>query len=236
MPNNFTITFPYYRQPEMLKYQLEIWKQYPPNIEVVLVDDGSPYGDRAEEVINKYSKPTNIKFSLYRILVDLPWNDKGARNLGHKYANNEWVLSTDIDHIVTNKAIDQICRLHLDPNKLYHFPQRKLRFTNKPHHPHAESMLVNNNLYWRLGGWDEYYSGVYCGLPTVNFKKAESLPLNDVCLELVCKEDISDAKCPLDRNKGMNENSLKKNLINQWKKEHNINKTLNFRLPWVKVI
>ena len=37
----FTIGYTYYNEPELLRQQLNLWKHYPHQVEIILVDDGS---------------------------------------------------------------------------------------------------------------------------------------------------------------------------------------------------
>jgi len=167
--NSITLILPYYRAPRMLREQLDVAARYPAELQVIVVDDGSPEpaadvwqpGDRAQ---------------LYRICEDIPWNRGGARNLGVSVAQTEWVLNVDIDHVLPWQCADALIYAPLNPRKWYRFPRwrngradstrRKdplpetARFG--PIRPHIDSHLMTRERF--LGSpYDERYSGCLGG-------------------------------------------------------------------------
>src|SRR5262245_60776675 len=96
------LVYPYYENPTMLKEQLSVWAEWPRDlakkVKIILVDDGSQKNP-AKPIIEKMLHPIPT-LELYRVLINIPWNQNGAHNLGFFAAEDGWCLSTDIDHIV----------------------------------------------------------------------------------------------------------------------------------------
>lgn len=164
---SFTLILPFYRNSQMLARQAEEWKGYPKEVQVVVVDDGSP-----EPALDKLH---GTRAEVYRITVDIPWNRNGARNLGAYVAITGWILQTDIDHIlpVTSARwlVENLTKLKKDHwYKFSRFRVGQADDTRKKDtidprvnfgeiKPHIDSYLVTRDLYWRAGGYDEDFSG-----------------------------------------------------------------------------
>jgi hypothetical protein len=157
----------YYMNPQMLAHQYAVWANYAAelrdNMEIVIVDDGSPRG-AAIEVARPQHLPV---LRLYRVTRDRPWNQHGARNLGAKEARGEWLLLTDMDHVVPADSMTSLTARLDQPNAIYTF----LRL-DAPHltpalrpdgslKPHGNTFAMTRDLYWRIGGYDERYCGLY---------------------------------------------------------------------------
>lgn len=75
-----TIVMAYYENGGMLDRHIEEWKNYPDalkdQIKAVIVDDGSSKDSALPHV-----QDVGFPIELYRINVDIPWNQNGARNL-----------------------------------------------------------------------------------------------------------------------------------------------------------
>jgi glycosyltransferase involved in cell wall biosynthesis len=147
-------------------------------MELVLVDDGSnpPFS------VDDYDLP-NLR--IIRHDLDANWTQPAARNLGVKSAHGEWVLTTDIDHIVTKELIDVVVNTngdvvrfarHLaildeDGNfsqdreilKLYGVLPNLLKRRKLKVSPHCNSCAIKRDLFLRIGGVSEEKvgSGVY---------------------------------------------------------------------------
>ena len=92
-----SIVIPVLNSHEIVRRQSLYYKKMrlPKDVELILVDDGSspPLESSVAKVIT-----TND----YR-----SWTQPKARNIGASEAKGEFILFTDIDHIVTREAIDQ---------------------------------------------------------------------------------------------------------------------------------
>jgi hypothetical protein len=155
-----TLVLPYYDNPTMLREQQRAWAQLPASIRaalhVVLVDDGSPTWPAAPHV----SAPTVASLRLYRTGVDVRWNWLFCRNLGVHVATTDWVLLTDIDHVVPESTWEILMTEDLDPHVVYRFGRVDApRLT--PYKPHPNSWFLTRDLFDRIGGYDERFSGFY---------------------------------------------------------------------------
>jgi hypothetical protein len=45
-----------------------------------------------------------VPLQIYRIMVDVRWNQDAARNIGAAHAENNWLVLTDIDHMVPEET------------------------------------------------------------------------------------------------------------------------------------
>lgn len=175
MPS-LTLIVPYYRNVQMLKHQLCTWANYPEQIEIVLVDDGSP--EPALPIVNKYANGgVRDRLRVYRITKDIPWNRGGARNLGSKQAETPWIMHIDIDHVLPPECAPDLVKFAPNPRHWYRFNRfrrgtadetRKKdaidpKVTYGPIKPHCDSYLCTQKMYWDVGGYDEDYSGCLGG-------------------------------------------------------------------------
>ena len=199
MNNRITITMPYYDAPLMLKEHLENWCTYPANladkISVVLVDDGSQKYPAAE-VLKSEQLPV-IPIHLYRVLENIPWNHGGARNLGMHNVPDGWVLSTDIDHILTAPNFERLLSKQLDSSKSYRLGRMRQNLKGKLESmkPHRESFLMTKSMFWGIGGFDEDFNGYWNGVfyPFLRNVRlvCSVIELNDVTL--LFRDDCTDA-------------------------------------------
>ena len=147
----------YYENPRMLERQLSNFRDYEPQVRdhvtLILVDDGSP---RAPARIE--SCP--VKHKLYRHLVDVRWNQHACRNLGVSQAETEWVVMTDIDHLVPRETAQALVYDKHDAERAYRF-SRVLAPGLIRHKPHANSWFMARSLFDRCGGYDERFAGIY---------------------------------------------------------------------------
>lgn len=175
-----TMIVPYYRQPNMLRKQLETWQRYTAEVSAafnfVIVDDCSP--EPAEDVFGDAWQPHGV--SLYRIDQDVPWNRGMARNLGTHVAETDWILHVDTDHVLgADEAAKLVANgMHCVPKSTWcrfrRFRMGRADETRKKDkippdaaygeiHPHIDSYLCTKEMYWRAGGYNEDFSGVLGG-------------------------------------------------------------------------
>ena len=198
MIDHLTITMPYYEAPEMLKTHLENWCSYPDDladkVDIVLIDDGSPKYPAAE--VLKASKLPRSPIKLFRVLENIPWNHGGARNLGMHCVSEGWVLSTDIDHVLTVDNLERLMSLPLDPFKSYR-PGRVQENENGTEciKPHRETFIMTREMFWKIGGFDEDFNGYWNGVFYPFLKNVRRIcsviALNEV--NLLWKCDFKDA-------------------------------------------
>jgi hypothetical protein len=195
----------------MLRKQLEAILEYPITFNVVIVDDCSP--EPAEEIVDW----RDGLVSLYRIDDDIPWNREGARNLGAHVAETDWIIQTDIDHVLPADCVDQLLDYllaveFLGENHWYRFPRFRVGKADEtrmkdaiprsqeygPIKPHIDSYLCTRDMYWRAGGYNEDYSGCLGGggqfLKMMKLIGGEPVLLpDDIYLEVHTRHSVSDA-------------------------------------------
>ena len=170
-----TLILPYYRNPHMLQRQLQEWSGYPRNLRVVIVDDGSP--EPALPIVRRFlgdsvAEPRD-NLELYRILVDIPWNRGGARNLGAHVCHTAWFIQADIDHVLPLETFPALLKAPLLRKRAYRFPRFRVGAADAtrkkdaidptakfgPIRPHVDSYLIHRHLWDKVGGYDERFSG-----------------------------------------------------------------------------
>jgi glycosyltransferase involved in cell wall biosynthesis len=159
-PKSVTLIVPYYENPLTLAWQMLGWNTFPEELrrrlQVIIVDDGSPEHP-AENVMQELD--VDFKRRLFRIKTDVRWNWLAARNIGAHHAETEWILLTDIDHVVTPECFDAVVYgVHLQ-HLIYRFSRRE--HTGEAIHPHPNSWLMTRRMFWKVGGYDEALSGYY---------------------------------------------------------------------------
>lgn len=217
-----SVIVPYYRNAEMLKIHLRTWNRYPPDVRkqmrLIVVDDGSP--EPASRIIGDYNEREEIpnNMELYRIHPDIPWNRGGARNLGATVTKDEWLLHMDIDHVMPVAAAEALAHIAPDLGTWTKPDERWFRFeryrygradeTRKKDaidpestfgkiKPHIDSYLCRRELYWKVGGYDEDYSGCLGGgSPFLSqLERAAPVQLIDapICLHVYTRSTCPDA-------------------------------------------
>lgn len=164
-----TIVMPYFENPGMLRLQYGNWLAWPGKyrnrLKVIIVDDGSPE-DPASNVPRPYGLP---ELEIYRVLEDRPWRQNGAKNIGAHVAPDGWLLLTDMDHMVAPETASALFKAidkgQLDEGTAYMLDRIEAD-TGKPTlgrdgnpKPHPNSFLMTREMYWRIGGYDEEFTG-----------------------------------------------------------------------------
>lgn len=164
-----TVVLPYYENAGMLAAQYAHFRQLPDDVRqvvnLIVVDDGSPKapafapGDvkTNPEALAELEIET---FQLYRVDVDVRWNWLTCRNIGVEKSTTQWVLLTDIDHVVPEKTFRRITEQKLDPTNAYRFSRVDAPDLT-PYKPHPNSWLMTTTLFDKIGGYDERFSGFY---------------------------------------------------------------------------
>jgi hypothetical protein len=178
-----TLVVPYYSQPEMLALQEDVWRQYPSDVSVIVVDDCSP--------VPAKSTVAQVR----RITERIPWNVAGAQNLGALCAKTEWLAHIEIDHTLPVPDMLKLLAMDLRKDTVYYFN----RINEGMSYGH---FVCNRQLYWEIGGMDEDFSGHY-GMFEFQFKsvapRTEVLPL-----WLVCHNEKEFSYVKLERDPGRN--------------------------------
>lgn len=155
--NPTSLVLAYYENAGQLRRQYALLRSMPldirSNLQVVIVDDGSPDNPAFAEDIG-------MPLEVYRIGMDIRWNQDAARNIGAKHAANEWLLLTDIDHEVPEKTWRGVIFCELTKTWVYRF-SRVSAPDMEPYKPHPNSWFMTKATYERAGGYDERFAGWY---------------------------------------------------------------------------
>jgi len=162
------LVYPYYMNGETLVEYQKRWLTFPADIldklRFIIVDDGSPKKPAASFVLDGQDL---LNLDIYRIDIDKPWNNEGAQNLGSLFCVNEWIFSTDMDHFLPLESISKI--FSLKPRRIEYFMFKRLKvrpgWNNlselEPDSFLKNSLLMHWSLYWKVGGRNEDFSGLY---------------------------------------------------------------------------
>ena len=235
-----SLIVPYYNNPRMLAHQYRTWAKYAEELraqlEFIVVDDGSK-----QEAVD-VERPEGINLKLYRIHKDVPWHWCGAKNLGAHEAEGKWLFLTDIDHVVPSKTWRELLKIE-DESFIYTLGrvntqgERVLNKDKQPK-PHPNTFFMTKEMYWKVGGYDESYAGLY-GTDGIYRKRAFSIApekhLPNTCIVLYKRSDIPDADSDLPRKEGRD--PMARSRVTQKKQrmgEANVVKTLQFE--WTRIL
>jgi len=232
--SKLTYVITYYNQP-FIEKQLELWSSYPSDVlsqlEFVMVDDGSKTRPLAP-IVRPYKNKLSIK--LFVITKDIYWNIPGAINLGMCMTNTPWAFHADVDNWVAAESMSEIMdAIENEENELYdfvvHIGERVANNTS--------SFLLTRDLFWKIGGYDEDFSGQY-GHDDIYFKYEcefrghKSVPLHDIKINMIYEGRVVELDNPEDKE------SEPSRLMLQDKKEpykpHRPKRILRF--PWKQII
>lgn len=243
----FTICLPFYRNAGMLREYCRRLRDWPDGLkamaELIVVDDGSMILQENEKQLPGIARPARhemigMPFRLYRMNVNVRWNQDACRNLAVHEAKTEWVLLTDMDHIVPEQTARLLVEAELSPKMVYVFTRQTLEanhvLTN--YKPHPNSWFMTREMYWAIGGYDERFAGLYG--TDADFKErvwakvGEPVRL-DAPLIRVPRETIPDASTTTYERKQTQDGQLKdlrrrRNATPGWKPMH-----LTF--PWERL-
>ncbi len=165
MTPEITFIYPYYNNPGMFIEQQRIWNSYPADVlhrvEMIITDDCSPRAPALDHVMGV----RQFLLRLFRIGVDVRWNWIAAKNLGaYHAAENSWLFLTDIDHVIPVETVERLLAglliWEFDRNRYYTF-DRVDAPNLTPYKVHPNTYFMHRSLFWRVGGYDEEFSGYY---------------------------------------------------------------------------
>lgn len=247
----------------MLHRHMLVWRnEWSPeqkrDVEVVIVDDGSPDDTAADAMADLWNgdRAGLPSIALYRVTEDRPWHQHGARNLGAHVATAPYLLLTDMDHVLPPSTLrETLALLPLGKSEVLTFGRvdapatltweaedwpefARTRRTDGSLKPHVNSFCIARDHYWQLGGYDESFTGIYGTdqeFRTRLWKRATERHLGHAPLVRVDRDVIPDAstrdverKTP-DREKAKKAVRAAKALAG----EKNVIKSLQF--PWERI-
>jgi glycosyltransferase involved in cell wall biosynthesis len=145
-----------------------------PGWELILVDDGS---DPAIEVEISAGCPCRV----LQTHDTRPWSQPAGRNFGAAHSEADWLLMTDIDHIITREAVRAVDRydgdkIHFD-RAIGILDERGELVTDRgvlehyglqPGQPtticeHYNTFGIRRSIFELMGGYDDKYCGRHGG-------------------------------------------------------------------------
>ncbi len=120
---------------------------------VIIVDDGSPDN-------TAWGEDIGIPLEVYRVGVDVRWNQDACRNIGAHHAETKWLLLTDMDHMIPPRTVRYLAEEKFDGNNAYKFT-RVSEPDMSDYKSHPNSWFMTKELYDRMGGYDERFAGWY---------------------------------------------------------------------------
>jgi len=162
---------------EAVYRQCQYWANMPVplDVEIIIMDDGSPKPLSA--IVETFASACNVR--VIGTGDTRPWSQPCARNAGAKCAKADYILFTDIDHIISVEAlvtarmfsgdmmkfprefavIDEKGNLTQDLCTLKKYGLRRKIKTG----PHFNTFVIKKELFEALNGYDESYCGKYGG-------------------------------------------------------------------------
>lgn len=144
-------------QPRTIEEHLNTWRSCPEELrkrfEVIYVDDHSTPPVKIEPDFD-------MNLTVARIKDDIYWNICGAKNLGCHIANGSWLLTTDQDHLPFDHTdIERAIDVRKHGSNTVYFMDRLRPDGSDRGKVHPNSFIVKKDDFWRLGGYDEDFSG-----------------------------------------------------------------------------
>lgn len=156
--NSVTIIMAYYENPGMLVRQYDMMKSYSVNLKsflrLIVIDDGSPKRPAFPAL------DLGISFKLYRMKVDIRWNQDACRNIGAHHCETKWMLMTDMDHLIPEITARKVVTGDFSKRSVYRF-SRLSEPKLDPYKPHPNSWFLTKDLFDKAGGYDERFAGWY---------------------------------------------------------------------------
>lgn len=169
---DFTYVSSYYDQPHLAEKWWDCYRGWSDDlierVKFIFVDDGSP--NHPLEVPEWFRERFDVRH--FRVTVDIPWNEMGARNLAMKEMVTEWALLMDADYVLTNAEAHRLLTLNPRPRDLYFPRARPAGEQRHLHHP-VNLFLVHRDTFWKCGGYHEAYAGGY-GLSDTEFLRVHA--------------------------------------------------------------
>ena len=160
-----SLVYSYYENPEMYLRQVQEWNNYmgkvKKNLSIYVTDDCSVKFPLRN--IEECPKGLN-EFKRYEITAKANWNWLACRNIGACYAKGDWIVLTDMDHLISavdmGKLMKVLSKNILNERFIYLFERIDAPY-NLPYKPHNDSFMMTKRMYWEIGGYDEELSGNY---------------------------------------------------------------------------
>jgi hypothetical protein len=167
-----SLIHPFYNDEKRLELQIENWMTWPDEIcklvDVTLIDDHSKNPLKIEKKKWKQLRNKGLQVRIFRIEDDLKWNTPGALNLGFTVAPKRWILTMDSDCFFDAENIKKLMDFRPRTDRIHKFKRKRFGTTEPANWLNNErflpcTMLMQAEVYWRVGGFDEDFTGAYSG-------------------------------------------------------------------------
>jgi hypothetical protein len=163
---SLTICFPHYNGENVLERILCYYDKFADsvleNLKFIIVDDGSRTDD-VERVVESHRERLQIR--LFRMTHDIPWNMSACNNVAFRFADTEYVLRTDIDHVFPEETIKWLQNTdRLRSNQYYTFYRYATNDAldaKQVIRPHINTHMLHRRTYIEARGYDEVFRGHY---------------------------------------------------------------------------
>ena len=237
MSDPVSLIMAYYENPTMLQIHYDHIKKLPASIRgqmyLVIVDDGSP----VESVAKPPSEDLGIcGFQLYRMDQDIRWNQDACRNIGARHAETEWMILTDMDHVVPVETWVQLTGRSWCRDVAYTFG-RKMMPDMKDYKAHPNSWFMSKRLYDEMGGYDERFAGIYGTDGDFAERLRKVAPVKGLKVPLICypRSVVPDASTTTYLRKQPEDDAGKRRVKEQRAKEKN-KKPKRYLFPYHRVV
>lgn len=159
--SDLTLVMAVYGQPLMLQEQLLWISSYPQHVRerlsVVIVDDCGEPPVRLETVTCLDAIIKSAK--LFRVDVDIPWNQMGARNLGMHHSEG-WCVMIDPDMVFDGPTMERMMQAaaKLQRGQVVRWSLRHVS-SNKVDQSSPNTWLIHRDDFFAVGGYDEDFAG-----------------------------------------------------------------------------
>lgn len=162
--HRLTVGYTYYEEPDRLRHLCDIWKSWPANLDIFLVDDGSevfPAIDIINELKLEDYHPT---LQLWKCTRNLGFNSHGCRNLIAKFAQTDVIQFMDIDMYMHAPDLARLKKMVWEEDYIaHHNCYRTFDQTLVPEPGHFNTFAIHKKLFWKAGGYDESFTGHHWG-------------------------------------------------------------------------
>jgi hypothetical protein len=193
-----TLIIPYFENPKTFADRLRGYENICGRMPVsmIVVDDCSPVPLwDAIDAASRITARSVPGLRIYRITEKKRFNWLAARNIAaHEAEDGSWLAMTDMDHMLPFTTTTALVYGSHDPETIY-------RFTRcDGHHsaeteiaPHANSWFMTKAMFWRAGGYNEAFSGLYGSDGEFRRRCARTAPIAIMNRPLVRKEHDGDS-------------------------------------------
>ena len=101
------------------------------------------------------------RLRVFRVDEDVAWNMPGARNIGALEARHKLIFFTDVDHIL---EVDQLNAFLEDAKRIQigtRLVSSRKPLSGRSLHPHVNCFLMYKQDFFKVGGYEELFSGHY---------------------------------------------------------------------------